>query len=169
MKEITNAEIIETREILERFFEQAELHDLVRLRNNTIVVLQELRLSILNRMDFVSLTQMARSIRTVVNNFLRKTKKGFNRYSRCLSCKTIIRILLYSFSASVGIAIYAINNQFNGTVDLLSKFFEKSTESISNFLTRLGFIICPFRKIMRGIRLVLKKTHTANSYNGFGQ
>lgn len=95
-------------------------------------------------MDFVSLTQMARSIRTVVNNFLRKTKKGFNRYSRCLSCKTIIRILLYSFSASVGIAIYAINNQFNGTVDLLSKFFEKSTESISNFLTRLGFIIGPF-------------------------
>jgi hypothetical protein len=140
MGEITNVEIIETREIIESFFAKAELRDLIRLRNNTLIVLDEMGLSILNKMDFASRTQMSRSIRTVVNNFLRKTKNGFQKYSKCLACKTILRILVYGFSSLAGIAIYAINTQFEGIVDLLSKFFEQSIENITKLLMKLGFL-----------------------------
>ncbi|GEM50742.1 hypothetical protein EB1_05320 [Empedobacter brevis NBRC 14943 = ATCC 43319] len=144
MKGITNLEIQETREILESYFSEAELRDLQELRDNPLGVLQGLKLSILARMDFLKLNQLSRSISTLVRNFLKKTRNGFNRYSRCLACKTILRVLLYGFAAAIGIAITAINNQFNGIVDLLAKFFEQTTQSIETFLKTYGFQISAF-------------------------
>ncbi len=141
MNELSNSEIQETRDILNRFFARAEMNDLFELRDNTIEALQRLRLSILNRMDFSQLRQMGRSISTLMRNFLRQTRSGINEYLRCLACKTILRVLLYGFAAAIGIGISAINTQFDGVADLLAKFFEQSIESISSFLMNYGFQI----------------------------
>lgn len=144
MKEISNLEILEIREKIEHFFAKAEYHDLEQLRDNTLDVLRGLKLPILNSMNSQRLNQMARSIKTIISNFLRRTREGFKNYSRCLACKTALRIILFSFASTIGIAITAINTQFNGVVDLLSKFFEQSTQSITNFLRNNGFQIAAY-------------------------
>ena len=141
MEKILDSEIFETKEILIRFFNNAEINDLNNLHDDPILTLRRLGISILNRIDNFRLGQLSRSIKAFLGNFLRKTKQGFKNYSNCLACKTALRILLFGFSASIGIAITAINTQFDGVADLLSKFYEQSISSIELALRNNGFQI----------------------------
>ena len=144
MEKILDSEIFETKEILVKFFSNAKFNDLINLNDDPILTLKQLGISILNRIDNSRLDQLSRSIKSFLGNFIEKTKQGFKKYSNCLACKTALRILLFGFAASIGIAITAINTHFDGITDLLSKFFEQSISSIELALRNNGFQIGAF-------------------------
>jgi hypothetical protein len=112
--------------------------------NYPIEVLTSLKMKIMDKIDFVSSRGLARSIKTLIRNIIRKPKKAFKKYSKCLACKTALRVILFAFVSVIGISISRINFHLNNIATLLAEFFEKSVSTLEDFLRSYGFQVAAF-------------------------
>lgn len=145
MQDLTPEFVLENKLAFERFFENATLNSLRELRDNPIDTLKAAGISIINFIDTSKIAGFSRAVRRFAIDTIEKFGNGFKRFGKCNVCKLGLISFVYYMFSKLNITIDDISNYLGELNDLLQKFFDESTEVITqfirandNFFTRVG-------------------------------
>jgi len=133
MATISKGVIIETRDVLLNYLENATEKDLVFFSENPIKTLKELGISLVNRISPRRLSRLSNYIRIIID----KVKSAVREWRNCAACKIALKLIFFAFATMLNVPLISILNHYD-FVQLLVDFFNQTTDQIITYLSNIG-------------------------------